>query len=313
VYKRQGFDFEWKHIKGILNPADPLSRYPGFEKDPVLKSAIYHRVVTLNSMLSVIAPTTRSGKTFSPKLQEWIQTHHPDLQSDATLEKAQHQPKRVRWADQQPSTANTSKPQSYHDEADTTGDPLMDPFVTQLVKAYAKDKWFRDPKNVSDLTLAPNGIWFKIRDHDKAQIVVPSDPQLRQTLMHEFHDAAYAGHPGVHKMYSNLYKHYWWNGMHSDVKEYVQHCAKCQQNKTLPYTSGHLQPMDLPAQRWESISMDLITGLPKTQSGHDSILTVVDRFSKMVHFIPGTERVKHIFTKLRQLSLHGAKPYTTQA
>jgi hypothetical protein len=285
--KLSGFDFQWKHIKGVLNPADPLSRYPGFDKDPVLKSAIYQRVTILNSMSTVLAPTTRSGKQFSPKLQEWIEEHHPDLQSDATLEKTKKLSKRVRWADQQAEEAQELK--QFLDYTDTSGDPLLDPFITQLIKAYAKDKWFRDVKNVSDLTLAPNGLWFKTRKQEKAQIVIPNDPQLRQTLMHEFHDTDYAGHPGVHKMYQNMKEHYWWNTMHADIKRYVTHCSKCQQNKTMPFKYGHLQPLDLPTQRWESISMDLVTGLPRTKSGHDSILTVVDRFSKMVHFIPTTK------------------------
>lgn len=74
--------------------------------------------------------------------------------------------------------------------------------------------------------------------------------------------------------------------MYHDVEHYVSQCPTCQMHKPLPYTQGALTPLSIPKARWESISMDLITDLPRTLHGHDSILTVVDRMSKMVHFIP---------------------------
>jgi hypothetical protein len=68
---------------------------------------------------------------------------------------------------------------------------------------------------------------------------------------------------------------------------HVKNCLCCQRNKPLrqkPY--GLLHPLPIPTKPWQHISMDLIVELPKSKRGSTGILTVVDRFSKMSHFIP---------------------------
>lgn len=69
------------------------------------------------------------------------------------------------------------------------------------------------------------------------------------------------------------------------VSDFVRTCGTCQQNKTQALQpAGLLQPLTMPSQVWDDISMDFIEGLPKV-NGKSVILTVVDRFSKYVHFI----------------------------
>ena len=77
----------------------------------------------------------------------------------------------------------------------------------------------------------------------------------------------------------------YWPNMFDDVVKYIQQCSQCQQNKpgnALPY--GLLQPLKIPDRPWQSISMDFITNLPKSK-GFDTLLTVTDRFTKMVHVV----------------------------
>ncbi|CAG8541143.1 7593_t:CDS:2 [Scutellospora calospora] len=75
--------------------------------------------------------------------------------------------------------------------------------------------------------------------------------------------------------------------MGRDVKKYVNSCEECQRNKpSNQEPTSLLQPLDIPKQPWEQVSMDFITHLPLTKEGHDTIMVVVDRFSKRAHFIP---------------------------
>ena len=76
------------------------------------------------------------------------------------------------------------------------------------------------------------------------------------------------------------------------MEEYVSSCDLCQRNKASTQApAGMLKPLRIPARKWECASMDFITQLPRTRTGHDAILVVVDRLTKLAHFIPTTSDV----------------------
>ena len=85
-------------------------------------------------------------------------------------------------------------------------------------------------------------------------------------------------------------RNFWWLEVTKEVKQYVEGCDSCQRNKNhTEQPAGKLMPNSIPEKPWTHILADFITKLPIAQ-GYDSILVVVDRLTKMVHFIPTTEK-----------------------
>jgi hypothetical protein len=74
--------------------------------------------------------------------------------------------------------------------------------------------------------------------------------------------------------------------MRHDVERFVQRCTTCHKAKSKPHPHGLYTPLPTPNAPWEDISMDFVLGLPRTKKSRDSVFVVVDRFSKMSHFIP---------------------------
>jgi hypothetical protein len=118
-------------------------------------------------------------------------------------------------------------------------------------------------------------------------LCIPPGP-LRQELLKEAHEPVYSGHGGRDKTFLQLkLSGVVWPGMRKDVKEFVAACNHCQVNKhSTQRPAGLLQPLPIPVERWDTISMDLITDLPTTLARHNAVVVFVDKLSKMVEFVP---------------------------
>ncbi|KAK2395373.1 putative mitochondrial protein [Trifolium repens] len=121
----------------------------------------------------------------------------------------------------------------------------------------------------------------------QGRVCVPEAMNLRNTILGEAHKSKLSIHPGATKMYQDLRHDFWWSGLKKDVAEYVASCLTCQKAKIEHQRpAGMLQSLDIPEWKWDSISMDFITGLPKTRRKHESIWVIVDRLTKSAHFLP---------------------------
>jgi hypothetical protein len=127
------------------------------------------------------------------------------------------------------------------------------------------------------------------------QLCIPKR-SMRENLLKEKHSGGLVGHFGHDKTFAKLNETYFWSGMRAGVKIFVDRCRICQHSKGRKQNAGFYQPFPILERMWDAIRMDFVLGLPRTQRGCDSIFVVVDRFSKIAHFIPcqKTSDVTHI-------------------
>ncbi|MBW0528131.1 hypothetical protein O181_067846 [Austropuccinia psidii MF-1] len=116
------------------------------------------------------------------------------------------------------------------------------------------------------------------------------------------HDSPLAGHPGQEKTLKLVKQDFHWPVMTQFIKDHVSSCQQCSRNKNIHHKKfGLLKPLPIPNGPWICYSMDFITQLPLSNS-FDSILVIVDRFSKMAVFITKMSSIAslelaHLFIK----------------
>ena len=94
------------------------------------------------------------------------------------------------------------------------------------------------------------------------------------------------GHFGVKKTEDILADHFFWPKMRRDVQRFIARFTTCQKAKSRLNPHYLYMTLPVPSVPWEDISVDFVLGLPRTKKGRDSIFVVVDKFSKIAHFIP---------------------------
>ncbi|XP_062112214.1 transposon Ty3-I Gag-Pol polyprotein isoform X1 [Humulus lupulus] len=146
---------------------------------------------------------------------------------------------------------------------------------------------------------------YAVRDgllYYRQRIRVSTHSNFKQRLIKEFHETPMGGHAGSERMFLRLSANFFWPGMQSEVRKFVQSCVICQTVKYSPAAPYELlQPLELPERVWEDLAMDFIVGLPNS-CGVTNILVVVDRFTKYAHF--GALPNHYSATKVAELFSH---------
>jgi hypothetical protein len=128
--------------------------------------------------------------------------------------------------------------------------------------------------------------------YHRARLCVPCS--IRISILESEHDSKVAGHMDQDKMKELIRRNFWWPKMNEDSIQYVPSYPECQKKNAARHKSyGLLQPLEPGYCPWKSIAMDFITDLPLSE-GCDQLWVMIDRFTKMAHFIPLKKQNKKV-------------------
>ena len=134
---------------------------------------------------------------------------------------------------------------------------------------------------ITTLLTYKDGMFFR-----KGKVWIRCAPSLRKLVMESEHDSRVAGHMGMDKTMELVDRNVYWPEMAKDIKDYVRSCEDCQKKKASQHERhGALHPLELSDAPSDAIFMDFITQLPKSD-GCSTVWVIVDRFTKMAHFVP---------------------------
>lgn len=287
------YDFTIQWRRGKDNPADGLSRRPDYmvEEDPI------EEINPMAEILQKSMPVTGDPHTDHMRgeggLRVGVLTRGMVQSSNGSTNSAYN----VTALPTRSSLPNTQVEEPQEDETRVV--ERLDSLETRLKQIQDQDQWCRDAEwEAFPQGIIPKGIFKGKWTRDQASIVrrdgaayVPRDPATRQEILRVNHDDPWqGGHFGQRRTFEVIARHYWWPQMRREVNAYVETCDICQRMKVPRHKPhGNLAPLPVPKGPWQDISMDFIVGLPPSLSGGvacDSILVVVDRFSKMAVFMP---------------------------
>jgi Integrase zinc binding domain len=174
--------------------------------------------------------------------------------------------------------------------------------ILNVIKGkYDEDIFFRTiiekPKEFQNFEVTKGGLVY-LKDQGCKLVCIPKiivDGQnVQEIIISEAHSLL--AHLGMNKTLSYLRDQVWWKDMVQDTKIYCESCRTCKRSKPTnqkPY--GLLNPLLIPAQPWQSISVDFVSLLPESKNrdgAFDSITIVIDLLTAMVHLIPSRTNYK---------------------
>lgn len=159
-------------------------------------------------------------------------------------------------------------------------DPNIPPIITSISNGSTED------------FALDNGLLYRTSANHPRQLYIPDIPSLKQRILREHHDSVIYGHLGTGKTTKAISASFYWPKLVQDTTAYVRSCPTCQRSKPRHQRpKGLLHPLEIPPERWDCVTMDIITHLPLTTHNHDAVYTIVDKLSKRTYFIPTTTNI----------------------
>ena len=287
----QGYDLEIRHIPGKTNPADALTRqvremdaeYSGQVKQ---QDADWMQQVRIESTATDAEIQRRLQKLYSTADAEGKQVktgqlttvlHQAEKQAvlaigESTIQIDNEMKQRMMQLIQ--------NEEMYEDILQQLQDP------TQANEIRKNDKVYRIRRGM--LMIHEDN---QANDYSYWRTIVPDDQEVKIELLREIHCVPYAGHPGFTRTLEVTRRFFYWVHMTQEVRQFVLDCPVCQVEKGSHLKpAGKLMPLEVPVRKWDHVVIDFVVGLP-VQDSCDTICTVVDKATKMCHFIPCTEKI----------------------
>jgi hypothetical protein len=124
----------------------------------------------------------------------------------------------------------------------------------------------------------------------KGRLYMPNDRQLCKDVVQSCHDLLTTGHPGKNRTIELVSRYYWWPHMAGFISAYIEGCNKCQRYRKDIHPKAHVQPQEVPEGPWQIIGIDMIGPLTMSR-GKDTILNIVDHYTKQIHLFPVTTQL----------------------
>ncbi|GFX45426.1 retrovirus-related Pol polyprotein from transposon 412 [Trichonephila clavipes] len=159
--------------------------------------------------------------------------------------------------------------------------------------------------------LMNQGVLFRYApdsEREEAQLVIPSHE--RNLILKNHHDAPMAGHYGAEGTYTRIAKNYYWTGMRKYVTDYVKNCIDCIKYKASNQKPSGLLQTPVPAQRFETLAIDLFGPLPESKDGKTWILIIEDCTTKWVELfaLPNVRAKECAITLIEEVLLRYGIP-----
>lgn len=164
-----------------------------------------------------------------------------------------------------------------------------DPYFRFVLADLKEERDWSKPKR-PEFRLGEEGLLYYENWAGHSRLCVPETK--RCGVLEEVHEGlCLAAHGGYYRTYNRIASAYYWPRMGQDIRRFVSSCDTCQKVKIrrhLPY--GLLQPIPIPSQPFEVVSMDFIPELPES-NGYNNILVIVDKLTKYAVFVPTSTSV----------------------
>ena len=275
------FDFRLSYRKGSLNPADGPSRRPDYQREAESEDSVIPESTVLQRVLyPSVALISVEGEGDQTLAEE--PSHREILAIGTAGRELTNQRRAAREAVVDEST--------YENIGQTLIEALpeylrVDPLAKKVFKGLAtREPLSKDVDALPGWTQQGELLYFV------TALYIPHVETLRMSILRKHHDDPLAGHLATERTYKLLRAKYYWPDMKSQVDDYCKSCLVCQGARVIRgKPQGTLHPIPVPAKPWEVLTMDFITGLPDSRAyggTYNSILVIVDKFSKMAHYIP---------------------------